>query len=881
VVHADKYKLSSKQEIMPTHDDLLISTKRIEGSILNAVTSSSGSIENEIKILAEQLESTNLDSLQQTVAEFLSTNRKTLENMSGKLDAIVIQHKNLQAIADERQVVDAQQKILDSLRFTLMQERRHQIHRAHKETYQWILQPMSNQSQSRDNFTSWLASSEDNRRIFWIYGKAGCGKSTLMRFIDEKISNLTSMFPWAQDGTVVRAQYFFWNPGHKLQKSLSGLLRSLLVQLLEQMPDLIPQVFSLGRWKAARTTGNNSIDWTESELKSALHESILCIRKSTKVFLLVDGMDELEGSDETREELIDLLKELGSLEDVKICLSSRPWNIFWDAFSSFPQLRLEDLTQNDIKSYVQAQLHSQVRFQYLLKHDQSSAESLIIAITRKAAGVFLWVRLVVRELLKGLRDGDSIHLLWVKLEQIPADLNDYFTRFMNSISHNYRREASAMLQIALYEEDDFQTAHPLRLIDLSFSEEEAPDFALTGHYSFEDVDFADLEALQFRLDSTVRRLNSRCMGLLECQYQNTYLKDSMVEDSEDDDEDSAGQGFQPRIQPKIFAGPDLLPIFNVTVDFLHRSCRDFFLAPETQSQLYQYTQGPYDVRKFLRNSRLVQFMALSRAGENGDLSVGMASYLLSSLSLQSCRHTSSSAIAATIMEPVIENLVNYYDNSERFWYISPVLASWQEEGSSFLTLAIDFELSFYVEAYMTSQSIHKKLGRPILDYILRPRFAGSSSHMNIGNLRPNLKLLGAVLKFGADPNEKYGVGSVWAMFLCFLADTFAAFTDKEIAMDEMEYFGAMEMLICKGAVPLLPKSWLTEKSHYEYLPYVETDVADSHGELFSYRWPMALPVTEGLDNNGSEPWFAVSNLLEQFRPYFGSGVDKLVEKLQN
>src|SRR6202012_3410894 len=104
--------------------------------------------------------------------------------------------------------------------------------------------------------------------------------------------------------------------------------------------------------------------------------------------------------------------------------------------------RLEDLTHNDIRKYVNAQLHGHVRFQYLLNYDQRRAEDLIKAITDKAAGVFLWVRLVVGELLKGLRDGDNIEVLWVKLEQIPGDLNDYFKRLMDSISHHHRGEAS-------------------------------------------------------------------------------------------------------------------------------------------------------------------------------------------------------------------------------------------------------------------------------------------------------------------------------------------------------------------------------------------------------------------------------------------------------
>jgi hypothetical protein len=701
-----------------------------------------------------------------------------------------------------------------------------------------------------------------------------------MRYLDENINVHGHMLPWAEHCTVVRAQCFFWNPGQPLQKSLTGLLRSLLIQLLEQAPNLIPQVVHLRKWKAARASGNHVIDWTDSELQDTLREYILCAGSSTRVFLLIDGLDEFEGTDEKREELIDLFKDLESLENVKICLSSRPWNVFQDAFGEFPQLRLEDLTYDDISKYVEDQLHSQLRFQRLCRYDLVKAESLIQAITDKAAGVFLWVRLVVRELLKGLRDGDDIRALWKKLEEIPADLIEYFKRMMDSIGHNHRQEASALLQIALHDEFKFMTKHPLRLIDLSFIEEERPDFALKDGYSFRDLDLADREGLQFRLDSTIRRLNSRCMGLLECQYQPYgFFGLSDPEPLEEGERALCGwdvlgadvktsEGSEPSIYPVVFDRPNSLRAFNLTVDFLHRTCRDFLLAPETHCLLHQYTQGPYDAKMFLRNSKLVQFVALEAAG-NGEteLVAEIASYLLITLAWPSCRHTPSSAVAAAIMQPVIENIFRHHDFSvSPVWFISPALTNWHEEESSFLTLAIDFDLSSYVRTHVTSQSVQKKLGRPILDYILRPRFT---------HLLPNLELLRLVLDFGADPNENYGLVSVWALFLCLLADMLTKdISGGNVVVTRLAYFGALEMLIGSGAAALLPRSWLSDPGQYaQYIQLHDDDdlVGKGPEARFFYRWP----AVEGSAKHGSEQWYAVGDLLERFRPLFGQGVDEL------
>jgi hypothetical protein len=161
-----------------------------------------------------------------------------------------------------------------------------------------------------------------------------------------------------------------------------------------------------------------------------LWEYVLYTTRSRKLFLLIDGLDEFEGTDDARQNLIDLLAASAAHENVKIRISSRPWNIFRDAFGSCPQLRLQDLTYNDISTYVREQLLSNNRFQRLIQYDTLLAEDLVASLISKAVGVFSWVRLVVSQLLKGLRDGDGIRALLVKVKVLPADLDEYFMCLM-------------------------------------------------------------------------------------------------------------------------------------------------------------------------------------------------------------------------------------------------------------------------------------------------------------------------------------------------------------------------------------------------------------------------------------------------------------------
>ena len=124
---------------------------------------------------------------------------------------------------------------------------------------------------------------------------------------------------------------------------------------------------------------------------------------------------------------------------------------------------------------------------------------------------------------------------------------------------------------------------------------------------------------------------------------------------------------------------------------------------------------------YFRNARLVQLLALHNVGANSDIAIGLASYILSTLTVPDYRETPSAASVATTMQPIINNLVQSPATRE-YWYLCCTLSSWNDESSTFLTLAIDFGLNSYIRAHLTRQSVQNKKDRPILDYILRPRF---------------------------------------------------------------------------------------------------------------------------------------------------------------
>ena len=880
---------SSMQATQATQKEIFKNTTRVEGSILQAMASTSHSLQDDIKSLAEKLDDLRLDSVQQTVAQFTESHRDLLEHLSSRLDSIFAMHTDFRAHSDESQLAATRQNILDSLHFSQISDRKDHIPKSYNETYLWILEPKRLETPRYDDFIAWLGTPSSNSRIYWVHGKIGAGKTTLLRFLEDNLA-FQHMLPWANGASVVRASYFFWNAGNKMQKSTGGLLRTLLTQLFEDTPDLISQVVQPKKWQKASLTGDHTIDWTDSELRDCLREYISYAGKSRKVFLLIDGLDEFDGTDEAREDLIDLLMASVAHENVKICLSSRPWNIFRNAFGSCPQLKLEDLTHDDISAYVRQQLYENRRFQKLMQYDVAAANGLVASLIRKAAGVFLWVRLVVKQLLKGLRDGDSIQALSIMIHDVPADLDDYFLRLMESIEPQHRKEAAELLQLALYYENEFVSLHTNSLLDFSFVEEGKPDFALDPSYDFSNLDFLNLDAMAFRLESTMRKLTSRCMGLLECHHDREMEK--LARFQEDDDEGSiemdssypymrSDEIHVPISNTKLPDEKEVLTIANLTVEVLHRSLRDFLLTPKAQTLLHQYTHGPYDTRMFFRNARLVQLVALNKVEEGFfNSKIGLASYILSTLAVPIYRETSSAAAVATIMRPVIENSVQF-DSARSIsgWYVSCVLGTWHEENSTFSTLAIDFGLHSYVLAHLTPQSVQSKRGRPILDYILRPRFATEGLHICVGYTSPDLTLLSTVLGFGADPNCIYRSVSVWGLFLCFIADHFRRLTSV-VAFDGEAYMEALKIMIQNGADILLPEKWLLDAAALDgFLLFFEDEWLDeTPDESLRRRFPHAVPVIQR--SLQSDAFYHVIDLLEHFCNHFGLSLDPLKAVIQ-
>jgi hypothetical protein len=397
------------------------------------------------------------------------------------------------------------QRILSCLYFRQITDRFEEIAAAHKQTFNWIFVDAATEGRPWDSFTRWL---ETGSGCYWISGKAGSGKSTLMKYIQSHQRTREALSIWAgSDSELVTASYFFWSLGSGLQKTQPGLLRSLMFDVLEKHQDLIPTLFPGLCRTAFAATETPMLEVSYIELKKAFWRLTHKRMRNIKLCFFIDGVDEYEGD---HNELCELITSVSTSPFAKIVTSSREIPACVAAFSAYPRLRLQDLTYGDMKLYVNDHLGKHRFMRTLETLEGNAAREFVGEIASKASGVFLWLMLVVRSLVSGLQNSDRIVDLRRRLDELPEDLSKLYQHMLGKMSPRYQEEAAQIIQITLVS-TSVQSNHPLTLLQLSFAEQNPRDAISTPMKVLsEDEKMARCEAME-------GRIRSRCCGLVEAQ----------------------------------------------------------------------------------------------------------------------------------------------------------------------------------------------------------------------------------------------------------------------------------------------------------------------------------------------------------------------------
>ena len=643
---------------------------------------------------------------------------------------------------DHTQIV--QDFVLESLAFSAMKDREEDVVEAHGETLDWLFgaKPGPAADVPVASFPTWL---RGDQSIFWVNGKAGSGKSTLMRFMFNNRKTFEELRKWVGKRLLITAGYYFWTSGSVEQRSQAGLLRYLLFQLLQEHRHLIPITFpkTWNRYVNSSTKDRikAKIAWELPELTEGMRLFLQTALRSLNICLFVDGLDEFDGD---HSDIIHFFKSLPSISEgnLKLCLSSRPWPVFEKAFQNLPTLRLQDLTYQDMVQYVTDKFRGDEGLGKVLHDEILEGEKLVAELVTRANGVFLWVTLVVCSLTKSFCEGDRVVDLRKQLLRLPTDLDDLFQYTLFDIQADPSlQEASSIFQLIRAREAacDFTgeiTSTSLTLWELALAREPYEEPVVdTGLRREKNED-----ALK-RCQDTKSTVNGCCAGLLGIKDNaRQHLRDVGIEGN------SMSTSEIKTIRSKV--------------TYIHRTVRDFLMYTNAWDALLKYTsKEDFDPHICHIVSFVLQLkLPLHEPTQHRSLDDWWPGIVLS-MTHARLSHPHSAARQTHLINQLNSTLTRYWRSRRGDTWARSTFGSYEQRNRAvidnpFLSLTTKFGLTEYIRSELDAAdepALSDTGGKPLLSYALEFLI---NRQLTVYPLA-DPSLVGAILSHGGDPNKAY------------------------------------------------------------------------------------------------------------------------------
>ena len=295
--------------------------------------------------------------------------------------------------------------------------------------------------------------------------------------------------------------FFYSDRGGDTQRGHQWMLRSLLYQLLSTRHDM---------WNCCRSKFYEfrQLGQQHWQLES-LNEMFSMIKTSyplpLTIYILIDAMD--ESDHQQREDILNLLSGVCDFEGslvLKVLVASRPIPRIASAFENYNTIILEEQTTVDIIRFTSKRMEE---INKILKADNTKVKDIHCMIVDRSRGVFLWVKLVLKELEALVHDGCKSSEIMSVLEGLPQDLDAFYAHMLENrlpkIGAEMHAETFWMFQWVTY------CSRPLKLLELT-------EAIAVATFESRDISLHLLkEERALTLDQANRMLSTRCGGFLE------------------------------------------------------------------------------------------------------------------------------------------------------------------------------------------------------------------------------------------------------------------------------------------------------------------------------------------------------------------------------
>ena len=536
--------------------------------------------------------------------------------------------------------------------------------------------------------------------------------------------------------------YFFYELGDPQEKAFVSLLHTFVYRLLEESHGISKTASSmLVQILEPYMTRIREQPWAQKVLQEALRHMVVEFPFEAGVVLFVDGFDECDGS---HADQLGFLKDLVNSSkcsklSIKICIASRADVDIRLRLSNYPSLAIHRFTNPDISSYVTKRLKAAWELM-ASQPDGTTAtfdQGLIDNVVRKAEGVFLWVNLVVTQLVMAIEaeaEGSDLHR---QVATLPEGLEQLYQSIVAKIPKDRLHDAIHLLQLAA--STNAQECFPDSGADTLWKMCNAMKEPLTAisEKAYFEGGFrgSDAPSQKEQCAAMKRRIQSSCRGLIHCD--------------------------------------DTSNICEAKVTFLHRTCVEYILDTEVFSQMVAKAErnlvGDPEVSLMAMALRLLKtdpqykpnFLTKSLEQWRWQNGHDQRDVVWTFFKRAQCaEHTTGSAQTFFVdeLDRVCSLLRQEWASLPYMSYDEKLHPDWHTD---VLCLAVSYGLTLYVcqAIEKEGQILFQRTGRPLLYYALD----------GVHDVPYQVEMVQILLEKGADPNQTFEQSTPWVYSLLNIA----------------------------------------------------------------------------------------------------------------
>lgn len=291
-------------------------------------------------------------------------------------------------------------------------------------------------------FISWLEPTSLEPAVLWYAAPPANGKSVLATFI---INHLR------RNG--LPCQFFLFKYADNAKRMVANCIKSLAFQLSTSQPEFRKLLASSSREGLGLDSLDPLLIW-----RNIVEGIMLELNLTNTIYWVIDALDECDSP----RTFLECLKSFAGKLPIRILILSRNTDsisIHFDRLSrSIPGSRIEKSTQGhnqrDIERLVRGELDH-------MRGNSQFRQQLMQDIMKRSEGNFLWVKLILEEIL-GCHTEESIR---EALEEMPNDMTLMFQRMEKRMLQSTRPSERSLIRALL--EWSTCAQRPLSLTELS------------------------------------------------------------------------------------------------------------------------------------------------------------------------------------------------------------------------------------------------------------------------------------------------------------------------------------------------------------------------------------------------------------------------------